>query len=435
MASNPTIMQAVEQLGYRVTVGDVATHSGLNVNLAQRDLLALASNVGGHLQVAETGEIVYLFPRHFRAILRSKFLRSRLEEAGKIIWNFFWYLIRISFGIVLIASIALILITIAIILIASIFKEGGSFDFGGGASGGDISSSSSDSSSGGEIVGLFDSSSSGSLSESSRQRKKRWRKFSPRENEEMNFLEATFSFIFGDGDPNKDLEKRRFAEIAKVIANNKGAIIAEQVIPYLDQVPQGCDREYESYMLPVLTRFNGFPQVSPDGELIYYFPDLQATAQRLKIKKLPVAPYLYEWCWRFSEASSGNIWLAFWLGILNCFGAVVLGIFLAGEEAMKMGGLVAFVGSIYWFLLGYGVGFLAIPLVRYVWIQWKNSRIEERNRQREERMIELRKAEATLQKKMAYAQQFAATHFIGSEDIAYTTETDLVEQNGNLSQD
>ncbi len=428
MAFNPTIMQAVEQLGYRVTVGDVATHSGLNVNLAQRDLLALTSDVGGHLQVTETGEIVYLLPKHFRAILRSKFLRSRLEEAGQIIWNIFWYLIRISFGIILIASIALIWITIAIILIASIFKEGGSFDIGGGSSG-----SSSGGSSGGEIFGFFDSSNSGSSSGSSGEPKKRRRKFAPRKKEKINFLEATFSFIFGDGDPNKGLEKRRFAEIATVITNNKGAIIAEQVIPYLDKIPQESDREDESYMLPVLTRFNGIPEVSPDGELIYYFPDLQTTAQNLK--KQPVAPYLYEWCWRFSEASSGNIWLAFWLGVLNCVGAVVLGILLAGEEVMKMGGLVALARSIYWFLLVYGVGFLAIPLVRYVWIQWKNGRIEERNGQRKQRMIELHRAEATLQKKMAYAQQFAATHLIGSEDITYTTETDLLEQNDNFFQD
>jgi len=55
-------MQAVEQLGYRVTVGDV-TRAGLNVNLAQQGLLTLATDAGGHLQVAESGEIVYLFPK------------------------------------------------------------------------------------------------------------------------------------------------------------------------------------------------------------------------------------------------------------------------------------------------------------------------------------------------------------------------------------
>jgi len=84
MAPNPTIMQAVEHLGYRVT-GDV-TQAGLNVNLAQ-GLLTLATDAGGHLQVAESGEIVYLFPQNFRAILRNKFLRLRLQEWWKKSWR------------------------------------------------------------------------------------------------------------------------------------------------------------------------------------------------------------------------------------------------------------------------------------------------------------------------------------------------------------
>ena len=57
MVRDPRIMKAVEQLGYRVTVGDVAAQVGLNINLAEQGLLALASEAGGHLQVAESGEI------------------------------------------------------------------------------------------------------------------------------------------------------------------------------------------------------------------------------------------------------------------------------------------------------------------------------------------------------------------------------------------
>ena len=48
MSPNTTIIQAVEQLGYRATVGDVVTQAGLSVNLAQQGLLALATNTGGH---------------------------------------------------------------------------------------------------------------------------------------------------------------------------------------------------------------------------------------------------------------------------------------------------------------------------------------------------------------------------------------------------
>lgn len=99
MAANPAIMRAVETLGYRVTTGDVASQAGLDVKLVERDLLALASEAGGHMQVTESGEIAYLFPRHFRDILRSKSWRLRWQERLGKVWNFIFYLIRISFGI------------------------------------------------------------------------------------------------------------------------------------------------------------------------------------------------------------------------------------------------------------------------------------------------------------------------------------------------
>ena len=134
MAANPAIMQAVEQLGYRVTVGDVATQAGLNVNLAQQGLLALASETGGHLQVAESGEIAYLFPKNFRAILQNKYWRLRLQKWWQKAWKLLFYLIRISFGIALLAAIAVIAIAIIVILTAT-NRDGegrGDRDSGGG---------------------------------------------------------------------------------------------------------------------------------------------------------------------------------------------------------------------------------------------------------------------------------------------------------------
>jgi hypothetical protein len=95
MTPNPNIMQAVEQMGYRVTVGDVAAKAGLDINFAQRELLAFASDVGGNLQVAESGEIAYSFPQNFRDILRNKFFRLKLQEWWEKVWRlnpyFLWH--------------------------------------------------------------------------------------------------------------------------------------------------------------------------------------------------------------------------------------------------------------------------------------------------------------------------------------------------------
>lgn len=419
MAPDPKIMTAVEQLGYRVTVGDVAAQAGLNINLAEQGLLALASNAGGHLQVAESGEIAYLFPKNFRAVLRNKFLRLRLQEWWDKVWRILFYLIRISFGIVLILSIVLIVITITMIVIAI---NSSSDSNGSGGGGGD----SNHSGGGGfmmpffwfgDIFWWFDP----GYDQHSRQRQ---RELSERS--EMNFLEAVFSFLFGDGNPNADIEERRWQEISTVIRNFGGAVAAEQIAPYLDEVGEGYQRESEDYILPVLTRFNGRPEVSPDGEIVYHFPDLQTTASAWEQQSVPA--YLRERNWRFSRASSGQVMLSIGLGGLNLVGALMLGSLLRGGIAAELGGLVAFVQSIYGLLLVYGIGFLAIPLIRYFWVQWRNSKIEARNQKRQQQAIVLNQADSNLQNKIEYAQQFAAQNVINKENLVYTSETDLLDQ-------
>ncbi len=408
--SNNLIMQAVEQLGYRVTVGDVATQAGLNVAEANQGLLALASDAGGHLQVADTGDILYLFPKNFQTILRNKYFQLRLQEWWKKVWGVLFYLIRISFGIFLIVSIALITITIIIIITTANSDRNSN------------SSGRSSHSSGGigffyfpDLLWYF------SPNYNTRQKERR------REKSEMNFFEAVFSFLFGDGNPNANLEERRWQEIATVIRNNRGAVVAEQIAPYLEDLGEGSAKDYEDYMLPVLTRFNGQPAVSPEGEIIYYFPELQISATNKHRQSASV--YLEELPWRFSAATSGQILLSAGLGVLNFVGALILGRLLRdGVVAAQLGGLVAFVQGIYWLLLAYGIGFLGVPLVRYFWMKWRNQKIVARNRDRLGRARLLANANNYLQQKIAYAKQFAKEKVLGNKDLVYTTETDLLEQ-------
>ncbi|MGL5062229.1 MAG: hypothetical protein ACRC62_19815 [Microcoleus sp.] len=408
MAPNPTIMQAVEQLGYRVTVGDVAAKAGLDVNFAQRELLALASEAGGHLQVAESGDIAYLFPNNFRDVLRNKFLRLQLQEWWQKIWRILFYLIRISFGIVLIASLILILVGITIAL--SSMNDNDSGGGGGGDRGGgffffpyfwD------------DLFWIF-------YWNDEPYYRRRDRVASSQKNE-MNFLEAVFSFLFGDGNPNYNLEERKWSNIATVIRNDRGAIVAEQIVPYLDNLGKGYEREYEEYMLPALARFDGRPEVSPEGQIVYHFPQLQTTAIQENTQQ--VATYLREFKWRFSNASSGQIMLAAGLGAVNFVGALILGNLLT--KGALAGGFIA---AIYPAILIYGIGFLTIPLIRYFWIQWKNSKIEARNQERRQRTDLLNKPNANLRKKLAYAREFAAENVIAESDLAYTTETELTQQ-------
>ena len=413
MTPNPQIVKSVEQLNYRVTVGDVAAQAGLELNLAQQGLLALAADAGGHMQVAESGDVVYLFPKNFRSILRDKYWSLKLQQWWAKVWKVLFYIIRISFGIVLIASILLMLVAIAVIVISiSSSRDGDDRDRGYNRGGGGfmfiprfwV----------GDLFWFFDPN-------YNIQRRQRRQQASGQS--QMNFLEAIFSFLFGDGNPNENLAEKRWQEIGTVIRNNDGAVVAEQIAPYLDETDAD-----EDYMLPVLARFNGYPEVSPQGEIIYYFPELQVMAKERKSQSVPA--YLKEHLWRFSQANSGQIMWAIGLGGLNLILALVLGSLLQdGTVATQLGGIVALVASIYWILLGYGTAFLLVPLLRYFWIQGRNKKIEARNSLRQDKAVALNQADRDLQQKIEFARQFAQTKVISDRDLTYTTETDLLDQN------
>lgn len=424
MALDTAVMKAVEQLDYRVTVGDVAAQAGLDIKIAEQGLLALASETQAHLQVSEAGEIAYEFPKNFRGILQSKYWRLRFQQAWQKVWGVLFYLLRISFGIMLLVSILLIVVAIAIIVIAasSSRSDNDNRNRGGGGFGG------------GMIflprmwIGynpfyVF----SPNYSQRRRYRQSTVGSANRGQSNQMNFLEAIFSFLFGDGDPNADLDEKRWKAIGKVIRNNGGAVTAEQIAPYLDDLGEGWANEYEDYMLPVLSRFNGRPEVSPEGQIIYHFPELQVMAEERG--RTSVSAYLKAQPQPFSEATSGQIMIAIGLGAFNFIGALVLGSLLRDQALVaELGGLVAFVNSIYWLLLGYGTAFLGVPLIRYFWVQRKNNKIEAGNEQRQNRAIALNSAGEIIQQKLDYAKQFISQTVVDKADLAYTTEKELSQQ-------
>ncbi|QDZ40934.1 hypothetical protein FRE64_13885 [Euhalothece natronophila Z-M001] len=429
MTPNPLITKSIEKLDYRVTVGDVAGETGLQLQEVQQGLVGLAAEAGGHLQVSETGDITYLFPKNFRTILRSKYLRLRLQEWWDKVSGVIFYLIRISFGIILVASIILMVIAIFVIIIAAKTSsdEGNSDNRIGG--GGGLSINFFPFWLGSDLFWFFSPNYYHRDEPIRRERSRR----NSREQNELSFLEAIFSFLFGDGNPNRKLEERRWQEIGRVIQNNNGAVVGEQIAPYLDNISEKS-WEDEDYMLPVLMQFNGVPEVTEDGSIIYYFPDLQVKADRQR--KQSVESYLKENYWQFTKASSNQKILAIGLGGLNFILALMLGSLLTEEVVIQLGGLIAFVDAIYGILIGYAIGYLVIPLIRYFWIQQQNKKIAARNEkrsQRAEEFLKLAASDQTFQGKLKQAQKFASETILSEEDVAYSTEEDLTEQEAKQS--
>jgi hypothetical protein len=406
MNANPQLMTAVERLGYRVTCGDVATQTGMHLETARSGLLALANQTGGHLQVTDTGEVIYVLSPDFRQILLRKSVKLQLKAWLDRFAAVGFYLVKISFGVFLITSISFVYLTILAIALSAIFSSEG-----GGDCGDDNC-----------VLGIFDwggSSSANTLPTSTTTsplepiRAKTQRK-------PLNFLEAVFSVLFGDGNPNTDLEQRRWSYIGSLIHRQRGVAIAEQIAPYLDNLGQGYDREYENYMLPVLTKFNGIPEVSPTGQLVYHFPDLQTTIKDAADRSSRVPKSLRERKWKFTKATPEQTNWSIALFAANLVGIGILAVLLKGLTSSAIG--VALI-----VLALYGAGLVIIPSCRYFWVKAQDRQVRQRNHFRHQQANLLRQ-NSEVQAKLDYAQQFAKQYRITDRDIIYTTEEDALAQ-------
>ena len=216
-------IKAIDEFKGRVTVGDVSSHSGLAIEDARQELIGLAEAAGGVLQVSDRGEIAYVFQPDYLEELDRRQRRSRFLEIRTKVWRSFLYLLELSFGVILLVSIAIAIAVIALLIIANQSREQGR---GGGRS------RRSSRGSGGPMLVYMPNLWVGNpfFTRTSRNRRRysqpRPQSLPPArdrsETAKLNFLEAVYSFLFGEGDPNPELEARSQQAIAQRISANRG---------------------------------------------------------------------------------------------------------------------------------------------------------------------------------------------------------------------
>ncbi len=391
------VIKAINKLGRRVSPADIATNTGLPIAAATLALNQIASQTSGHLQVSAAGDIAYQFPIGYQSAYISSGIKRLIEKFGQRLFQIGFFLLRISFGIMLILSLLTIVLVFFIIISAS-SRSKDNDDF---------------------IIDLdfFD-----------------WMilqdllfwQFDPvyydvggikRANpSKTNFLYSCFSFLFGDGNPNINLEERRWHAIAELIRQKQGAVTAEQLAPYT-----GSDPNNEDAVLPTLVRFDGRPTVTDSGNIVYLFPALQAKAAKETANQLP--PYLNIFPWQFSQAETGALIWVMVLAAVNFLGSWYLYIWAAQYISF------AYLSPLLLVLVIYGTLFVAIPLIRYTVIQFINKGIDEGNKLRQKYAAQVSNPDTRLTKKLAEAEQMLlASRQIKAENIIYDTQKDVLEQ-------
>jgi hypothetical protein len=468
---DPRVREAVEAAierspGRRLTAGDTAAAAGVSLRQADACLRALAYDCLASLEVSSSGDVAYAFPRDFRAQLARKSLRvravpwlRRAEEAGA-------FLVRAAFGAALVASAAIVWAAVAVLSSSSQRDDrrgGGNGAFGGGSSGGGVYL----------WVDPLDWLLFWDPRYARRQRARADR------GDRLSFLEAVFSFVFGDGDPNEGFSRRRWRALAAHVRRLGGVVSAEELAPFLD--PPRLPRDArtgrlvaspsaeggasslgryggdESFVLPALLQLNGEAFVDESsGRLLYRFPDLQATTddggssnsnnanggglfggwfggrndQDNRTVKIPL-----ERQWEFSVASPGQQAAALALGVANLVGVVVLGGLL--QDPLARLALVregfGFVLSAMPWLQAYAFAFFAIPVVRALVDGRRNAQIDQRNAARADAVDLLREGDPALAAKRAAARRLGGRRVVGGagvggEEVIYTTETETDAQ-------
>lgn len=400
------VTRSINELGRRVTAADVSAKTGLPVLTVSQVLNQLASETGGHLAVSGSGDVLYSFSPGFANTYLTRGLRLFFENASESILRTAFFLLRISFGIMLIFSFAIIVMTFFVLFYAQKGGQGKkpqSFDAG------DRFNSFLNYMILRDIFFYFGNPSRNPV-------KYDYDKPTVRRPEQSNFLFDCFSFLFGDGDPNEGLEEKRWQLIAKVIKQHDNVITAEQLAPYT-----GADPKNEDAVLPVLVRFGGKPQVTESGNIIYSFPSLAVTAGAERPE--PAPSFLREFHWKFTEASEQDLKPVYFIAFLNFAGSWFLWFILHSSKAPSL-------TALFTTLVVYGTLFLLVPLLRYFALEILNKRIDQRNTRRADCAESLLEPDLNLKKKIAESREYRLRdNLITRSNIVYTTEKDHLEQN------
>ncbi len=414
------IIKAIRQLGRRVTVADVAAKTGLSLHGVTAQLNSIASETRGDLQVSTSGDIAYCFPIGFQNTYIATGIKRAFQQAGATLFRVGFYLLRVSFGIMLIVSLVTIVVLAFIVLTAmqrgSDSDSGSGFDF-------DFF----------DFVILRDILWWGTWAGSPDYYT--YNEPSIRQRRDSNFLLDCFSFLFGDGDPNAHLEERRWQLAAQAIKLNGGVVTAEQLAPYT-----GVDPNSSYGIMPVLVRFDGRPEVTDSGNIVYVFPSMQVSAlgqtgrgaqmaasTRAELLALDCEPrrYLYEFPWKFSSVPGGSLTLVGCLAAANFGGAWWLFAELHSPWVVVLHPFTVLIEA----LVVYGSLFVGLPAVRWLVIQWINRGIVARNSKCSGYAAQLVNPAEPVAVKLQEAQSYKVKEqLIRQDEVVYTTEKDVFEQ-------
>jgi hypothetical protein len=403
------IISAIPALGSRVTASDLATATGFPVAAVNLELNQIASDTDAVLEVSNQGTLVYVFSKNVEAAYAARGLRLALEKVCEVGGTVTQFIIRSSFGVLLIYSVLTLLAIFAVAMIIILFAAD--------ASDGQV----------GDLIGegegdldfdFFDIANLACFFT--------WWRFSIEPQfvnyygrqidlREKGFISNCYSFLFGDGNPNRHFEDEMWKQIAELIRRNNGVITKEQIAPYMLK----CRKDND--MFPVLVRFNGTPEVTDTGNIVYLFPEMMQSTGSALLRGVQEEAFSQEKPWKFTEISVRRLDFVFYFAGANLAGWYAL--FRIGHHAEW---LQPYTQTIQCMFI-YACFFIAYPILRQLCNSIRNGVVEFNNNCRRRAFEALAKPE--VQHKLYEARSFAqGLQVIGAKQVVYSSGRDDLEQ-------
>ena len=365
---HPDVLRALRSLKGRGTIGDVVSSAGLPRDQVESALKGLLESHQGHLEVAQSGEMVYLFDRK---LLRRDAVPAmeRLKRAAK-------RFLTGAFKAWIVTMLVVYFVVFVVLVIAAIMammSRGGERRGGGGSWGRGR---------GHRHAGHFHFPSFWLWYYIWTPRwrlgrpyyGRRWEATLEKDNRPP-FYKKVFAFVFGPDRP-KPTQKQLDRSTLRLIRARKGVLTTAELMEH-NALPMPAAEEE---MGRLLGSYSGEPTVSRDGELVYTFPELMMSAHGAVTAREPSPAWLRM---EYPLEITGNE---------KKHDAVIIGMngftLLAGATApwfifpqLGLGGTAAFVGLVV-IPVVFSVLFFSVPMLRVLGVRRENRARKARNLRR-----------------------------------------------------
>lgn len=263
------VVSALKRRKKGATAADVCAATALPLSSVRELLPKAADEFSGHLQVTQSGEILYHFPDGFSSryrglkagIKKAVFYFKKGFKAALVFLFKIWIMVMLIGYFIAFLAIALASVVLSMVIQSKSSNDGRSSSFAMP-----------------NLFGLI-----WRIWFIQEVTKPRYGRVVLQEKKKGRPLhKAIFSFIFGEEDPNKDWIERESKAVIAYVQANRGVISLAEYMAFSGE----NSIEAEKSILKFCSNYGGSPEVTEEGTIVYRFDELLLKADRKTLKEL-----------------------------------------------------------------------------------------------------------------------------------------------------